>query len=477
MAYIPQNLMVFTAAFSGAIAGMGASDRNPSDPNPADYDGLATVAGAFAQSFDTEWALSPTSELDLETIQEITEVVWQDRAPQATAPVLNPDNFTWSTNVASAQTNPNTYTDLCRALIAIVRSGEAYFTSQGIIPPGPPATLSNANPADVGTVAVPGTGSTASRTDHVHKLPFSTVQSVLGAATGPIGVNAQKITNVGVPAVATDAARLGDIPPPTPPTPPAAPNKSLQYNDAGAFGALEGFTREAIGRLNTLLTSFISYGDVADAYPAINSLIKLSELPAAAYKTLISAFTNVPLFVTQLVGVLKELYIGGDPTDTSKTVDDLFLLGQTLRFQNAGQFRFNLDNLALNQNGLLQGDFIGSANTAGDAAFHTIWDSTTLNIPISPDCSLNVFMLIEAYQQPGHAKAATWVAMATFRITAGVWSQVGTIKILGENKDDATWDLDCVSAGAGGQVLVRGKSNADTAIWSGLIITQSVTGF
>lgn len=70
MAYTPQNLQIFTAAFCGALAGMGLSDRQITSQSPATYAGLASVAGAFAQAVDTAWTSArATTLLDVEAIQ------------------------------------------------------------------------------------------------------------------------------------------------------------------------------------------------------------------------------------------------------------------------------------------------------------------------------------------------------------------------------------------------------------------------
>jgi len=68
------------------------------------------------------------------------------------------------------------------------------------------ASLSNVTPQPVGTVGSAGVGPQAARDDHVHPLPFSTVQSVLGAATGPLGFNGQQLTSVANPTSAQAAA-------------------------------------------------------------------------------------------------------------------------------------------------------------------------------------------------------------------------------------------------------------------------------
>lgn len=114
--YVPNNLAMFTAAFAGALAGMGASDRYPSETNPLDYAGLTNVAGAFAQSFDTQWAATPSSTLTVETAQQLCEVVWQEKQPLDVAPFNLPSNYTGLTN----------------ALVAMINASTAYYAAEGI---------------------------------------------------------------------------------------------------------------------------------------------------------------------------------------------------------------------------------------------------------------------------------------------------------------------------------------------------------
>lgn len=122
MPYVPQSPEMFKAAFSGACAGMGASDRLPVFTDSADYDGLTNVAGAFSQSFDTEWgALDlPATDLSVKMAQELCEVAWQNRSPVNSAPANEVSN----------------YTPLTQALVAIIKSGLDYFAAQGISPNG-----------------------------------------------------------------------------------------------------------------------------------------------------------------------------------------------------------------------------------------------------------------------------------------------------------------------------------------------------
>lgn len=65
--------------------------------------------------------------------------------------------------------------------------------------------LSGATPANVGTTGSGGSSSSASKSDHVHDLPFSVWNAVAAEANASIDINAQKITNLGTPTVASDA--------------------------------------------------------------------------------------------------------------------------------------------------------------------------------------------------------------------------------------------------------------------------------
>ncbi len=116
MSYSPKNLSIFTAAFSGALAGMGGSGRVPSSAVSSGYAGLASIAGAWAQAYDTAWGTGAASVLDTTSTRDLSYSAWADRAPLAVAPF----------------TTPATWTAECNALIAIVQAGETYFTGLGI---------------------------------------------------------------------------------------------------------------------------------------------------------------------------------------------------------------------------------------------------------------------------------------------------------------------------------------------------------
>lgn len=119
--YVPNDVSVYTAAYAGAIAGMGVSDRVPTSSNYPDYAGLASVVGAFAEAFDTSYVGYPVDGLTLAAIQEVCESAWQSRAPLPVPPQLS----------------ASTYASLCAALTAIVAASEVYFNAEGIVPPSP----------------------------------------------------------------------------------------------------------------------------------------------------------------------------------------------------------------------------------------------------------------------------------------------------------------------------------------------------
>lgn len=134
MAYSPNNILMYIAVYSGALAGMGVSNRVPTDTNPASYAGLASLAGAFAQEFDTVWGSRTTSLADISSAEEMAESTWQGRSPQPVAPF----------------TNPTTYLEEVTALIAILTAQDDYLAAQGIVPP-PPGGIA---PSGTGLVTV-----------------------------------------------------------------------------------------------------------------------------------------------------------------------------------------------------------------------------------------------------------------------------------------------------------------------------------
>lgn len=121
MSYTPQNVQAFTSSYSGALAGMSASNRFPKDPNASNYVDVAMIAGAFAQELDTLRGSAVPNVLELYLIESLTNQFWFSRAPLSS--ILN---FT-----------PTTYAKQCAVVLGLVQAGIAYFAAQGIVPPTP----------------------------------------------------------------------------------------------------------------------------------------------------------------------------------------------------------------------------------------------------------------------------------------------------------------------------------------------------
>ena len=118
MSYTVQNPQMFTAAYSGAISGMGVSGRMLEDTDPDEYTDLTAVADAFAQKFDTLWGATAVGALEVEITHEACEALWQDRRPTDETAV-----------------DPESYTQQCSVIIAIITKSLALFTAEGYTNP------------------------------------------------------------------------------------------------------------------------------------------------------------------------------------------------------------------------------------------------------------------------------------------------------------------------------------------------------
>jgi len=116
--YIPNDPAIFISAYTGALAGMGASDRTLSVSNPVEYSGLTALADAFAKAFDTHYGtlgLSPSDTMQQQATFQLAYASWQNRSPVPTA-----ENLV-----------PAIYAPTCAALGAILVESVALFTVQG----------------------------------------------------------------------------------------------------------------------------------------------------------------------------------------------------------------------------------------------------------------------------------------------------------------------------------------------------------
>jgi hypothetical protein len=206
VSYTPNDKTVFTAAYSGVLSGFAASGRLLTDTDLAVYSKYAVIAGAFAQSFDEAWEVSPDTvppnTLQVFIIETACKAVWENR----------------DTELSTETLLPSTFTEQCNALIALVLSGGAYFTAQGISP--------NVWPSGSGsgtvTAVLPGTGiditgpianPTVNNMGVLEVLPGTNV-SITGTAQNPIvnstaGGGATGASGATGPAGATGAGATG----------------------------------------------------------------------------------------------------------------------------------------------------------------------------------------------------------------------------------------------------------------------------
>ena len=124
MAYTPKNINVYTAAFSGAMAGIA----NPTgafitDPTSADYAGAALVASVFAQAVDTAWGtVTVANTFDVAVIGAVSTEIFS-RGPGL--PIASPIN---------TQAN---WTNVALAIVAMAQQGDVNATTlQNITLPG-----------------------------------------------------------------------------------------------------------------------------------------------------------------------------------------------------------------------------------------------------------------------------------------------------------------------------------------------------
>ncbi len=119
MPFTPANVQVYTAAYAGALSGITSTVGKASNvPTVGSYVGAAEYAGAFAEVFDMLWNLTPTSLLDLDNIQGMSEEAWSRMAPLATMKI---DGYP--------------LTAIAQAMIKVLLAAKAYYAAEGITPP------------------------------------------------------------------------------------------------------------------------------------------------------------------------------------------------------------------------------------------------------------------------------------------------------------------------------------------------------
>ncbi len=119
MTYVPDNIDVYTAAFSGALAGITSNtNAAPSMSSTASLAGVANAAGAYAEAVDQAWTLQTmgdASALDVGSVDSSSESFFKGR-------ILG-------RSVASR------YATLAAALIRSIQAARNYYETEGIEAP------------------------------------------------------------------------------------------------------------------------------------------------------------------------------------------------------------------------------------------------------------------------------------------------------------------------------------------------------
>src|ERR1700722_14039374 len=183
--YTPNNVFVYCAAYAGAMSAMTASDRLPPNIAISEYGGITQVAGAYAQEFDTLWGSSSTDQLELNCIEDASEMVWLNRSPLP---------------VTAESVVPAAYFDLCSGIIVIVESADLYVIGQGITPPpiaqGGPNFSAQVPQAWV-AVAAGGTGTGESGTASAFEYDTTGAQCTHQLAAAPVNGQVSILKGVG----------------------------------------------------------------------------------------------------------------------------------------------------------------------------------------------------------------------------------------------------------------------------------------
>jgi hypothetical protein len=132
MAYVPQNINVYSAAFAGAIAGISVPNGAfVIDPVTGNYAGNANVAAFFAQAVDIAWGTGQANDYDLGAITQASNAIFA-RGP--------------GYPLGTPLTSQSNWTIVATALVAMIRQGDtnasntqnialpAQYTASGIIP-------------------------------------------------------------------------------------------------------------------------------------------------------------------------------------------------------------------------------------------------------------------------------------------------------------------------------------------------------
>jgi hypothetical protein len=199
MAYTPLNVDVYTAAFAGAMSGLGVPNGAfIVDPTTGDYAGIAAVAAVFAQAVDTAWGTLAANAYDLAAISNVSDSVLS-RGPgyPLSAPLTTQAN--WTT--------------VATAIVAMVRQGDTYSgTPQNITLPGGPNRahgIGSATTAGQATITVIAAAKLIAKGSGIFKAWVNFVYNLAAVDVGTLTINVYTDNVAGTPLTLGNAGSIG----------------------------------------------------------------------------------------------------------------------------------------------------------------------------------------------------------------------------------------------------------------------------
>jgi hypothetical protein len=137
MTYVPLNLDVYTAAYAGAIAGIGIPNGAfITDPVESDYAPVTVVSAVYAQAVDTAWGAVSANTYDIEAITDASCNLFV-RGPGCP--------------IGGAIITQDNWTIVATALVALIREGDATASTGGITFPPIPTGGGGSSPFPLGS--------------------------------------------------------------------------------------------------------------------------------------------------------------------------------------------------------------------------------------------------------------------------------------------------------------------------------------
>lgn len=202
MAYTPLNVLVYSAAFSGAMAAIcepaGAAVL---DPVTGDYAAQASIAAAWAQAVDTAWTNSPANSYDTDAIKFMSLEFFGGHGTGPLSPI----------GTLATQSN---WTVFAVACVAAVRQGDTNFASQGITPPGNGNSnraegSGTATTAGQATITVVAAMKLIAKSSGIFKAGFSLSWALAAADVATMTVKVFTDAVAGTPLTLANAGSIG----------------------------------------------------------------------------------------------------------------------------------------------------------------------------------------------------------------------------------------------------------------------------